>query len=77
MNIERFIARRIIKGSGNGNNFSRPVVKISVLGITLGLTVMILTVSIIKGFQKEIQNKLNISNLKIELLNQNIQIDNL
>lgn len=58
MNIERFIANRIIKGSGNSSQFSRPVVKISLLGITLGLTVMILTVSIIKGFQKEIQNKL-------------------
>ena len=58
MNIERFISKRIIKGNGSTNQFSRPIVRISVLGIALGLAVMILTVSIIIGFKNEIQNKL-------------------
>ncbi len=58
MNIERFISKRIIKGNGSANQFSRPIVRISVLGIALGLAVMILTVSIIIGFKNEIQNKL-------------------
>ena len=58
MNIERFIANRIIRGSDKRNQFSRPVVRTSVLGIALGLAVMILTVAVINGFQTEIQNKL-------------------
>ncbi len=57
MNTERFIARRIIKGNGNSNKFSRPIVRISVLGIALGLAVMILTLCIVVGFQNEIKKK--------------------
>ena len=58
MNTERFIAKRIIFGSGNSNQLSRPIVRISVLGIALGLAVMILAVAIVTGFQNEIKNKL-------------------
>ena len=58
MNTERFIARRIIFGSGNSNQLSRPIVRISVLGIALGLAVMILAIAIVTGFQNEIKNKL-------------------
>lgn len=58
MNTERFIAKRIIFGSGNANQLSRPIVRISVWGITLGLAVMILAIAIVTGFQSEIKNKL-------------------
>lgn len=58
MNTERFIAKRIIFGANYSNQLSRPIVRISVLGITLGLIVMILTVAIVTGFQMEIRNKL-------------------
>jgi len=58
LNTERFIAKRIIFGSGNANQLSRPIVRISVWGITLGLAVMILAIAIVTGFQSEIKNKL-------------------
>lgn len=58
MNTERFIAKRIIFGSGDKKQLSRPIVRISVLGIALGMAVMILSVSVVTGFQKEIRNKL-------------------
>ncbi|MCX6295521.1 MAG: ABC transporter permease [Bacteroidetes bacterium] len=58
MNIERFIAKRILLGSGASDQLSRPIVRISVLGITLGLAVMILSVAIVTGFQNEIKAKL-------------------
>lgn len=58
MNTERFIAKRIINGSGKSNSLSKPIVRISVLGISLGLAVMILTLAIVTGFQNEIRNKL-------------------
>jgi lipoprotein-releasing system permease protein len=62
MNTELFIAKRILKGSnaddreGTGR-FSRPIVRISGIGIALGLAVMILTVCIVNGFQREIREK--------------------
>ncbi len=58
MNIERFIAKRIISADKTTNRFSMPIVRISVMAIALGLAVMILTVAIITGFKDEIQNKL-------------------
>ncbi len=55
MNLEFFIAKRII--SKNRANFSRPIVRIAVLSIALGVAVMIVSVAIVTGFQKEIRNK--------------------
>jgi lipoprotein-releasing system permease protein len=58
LNTERFLAKRIISGTGSNNRLSRPIVRISIIGITLGLAVMILTVAIVKGFQQEVRDKL-------------------
>jgi len=52
---ELFIAKRII--AKNKANFSRPIVRIGVLSIALGVAVMIVSVAIVTGFQKEIRNK--------------------
>lgn len=58
LNTERFIAKRIIAGEGNNKGLSHPIVRIAVAGIALGLAVIILTVAVVTGFQKEIRNKL-------------------
>jgi lipoprotein-releasing system permease protein len=58
LDTERFLAKRIISGSGSGNQLSRPIVRISVIGIALGIAVIILTVAIVKGFQHEVRGKL-------------------
>ncbi len=55
LNTELFIARRIL--SKNKANFSRPVVRIAILSIGLGLTVMFIAVAILTGFQKEVREK--------------------
>ncbi len=52
--VEFFISKRIIT---NNKGFSKPIVNIAILGITLGLAVMILTLAIVTGFQKEIRDK--------------------
>jgi lipoprotein-releasing system permease protein len=52
--VEFFISGRIIK---NNKGFSKPIVNIAILGITIGLSIMILTVAIVTGFQKEIREK--------------------
>lgn len=56
MNTEQFIAHRIIKG-GTGN-FSAPVVRISIISVALGLAVMIVSVAITTGFQRQVRDKI-------------------
>lgn len=56
MNLERFIARRMIIG-GPGS-FSAPVIRIAILSVALGLAVMIVSVAIVTGFQKQIRDKI-------------------
>lgn len=57
MNTELFIAKRIIGTRGDKKSFSRSIVGIATFGIALGLAVMIVAVSIVTGFKKEISNK--------------------
>lgn len=57
MNTEFFIAKKIISGNKKQSGSSKPIVKLAILGIALGLIVMILTVAIVKGFQDEIRDK--------------------
>jgi lipoprotein-releasing system permease protein len=53
-----FIAKRIVRGNTSGaEGFSRPIVAIAVLGIVVGMAVMILTVGITRGFQREVRAK--------------------
>ncbi|KIO43003.1 ABC transporter permease [Sanguibacteroides justesenii] len=58
MNIEWFIARRLLKGDAE-KSVSVPIVKIAIGGIALGLCVMLLSVFIIIGFKHEITWKLS------------------
>ncbi len=57
MNLELFIAKRIFRGKDNANSLSKPIVNIAVAGIAIGVAVMILSVAIVTGFQREITNK--------------------
>ena len=58
MNTELFIAKRLYKGNKkNEKRVSSPAVSIAIAGIALGLVVMILSVSIVIGFKKEIRGK--------------------
>lgn len=57
MNTEYFIAKRIAKGGKKSNRFSKPIILFATTGIALGMIVMILSVSIVNGFQSEIKNK--------------------
>ena len=55
MNIEYFIAKKIsVKAE---RTFSKLIVRIAISGIMLSLSVMMLSVAIIKGFKTEIQDK--------------------
>ncbi len=45
--------------SKDKSNFSRPVIRLAILSIALGLSVMILSVSIVIGFQKAVRQKVS------------------
>ena len=57
MGFPHFIARRILGDRDRQDRLSRPIVLIAVLGIVIGMAVMIVTVSISTGFQREIRSK--------------------
>lgn len=58
LSFAHFIARRIVRGSSSGaKSFSRPIVAIAIGGIVVGMAVMILTVGITRGFQREVRAK--------------------
>ncbi len=55
MNTELFISRKTL--SKDSFNYSRPIIRIAILSIVLGISVMILSVAIVTGFQQEIRDK--------------------
>ena len=57
MNFELFISRHIIRKEKE--NLSRPAVRIGIISIALGLAVMIVAISILTGFQKQIREKVS------------------
>src|SRR5210317_1957713 len=69
MNTELFIARRIIGSKKGRKSFSRSIVGIAIFGIALGLAVMIVAISIVTGFKKEISDKVIGFGSHIQILN--------
>ncbi|HRF79359.1 MAG TPA: ABC transporter permease, partial [Flavobacteriales bacterium] len=57
VNVAHFIARRILVDKDRADRLSRPIVGIAVLGIVIGMAVMIITVGITTGFQREVRAK--------------------
>ncbi|MFV0505788.1 MAG: ABC transporter permease [Bacteroidales bacterium] len=57
MNLERFIARRIFRGANKSGKLSHRAVLISQLSIILGIVVMLLSVSVVLGYKKEVAEK--------------------
>jgi len=57
LNFEYFFAKKIIKGGSR--SFSKPIVKISILAIALGIAMMTLSMTIVEGFQSEIKRKIS------------------
>lgn len=55
MNLEIFIAKKIL--SRNKSNFSRPITRIAVASVAIGVAVMIISVAVVTGFQNEIRDK--------------------
>ena len=56
MNFELFFAKKII--NGGKDSFSKPIIRISIVAIALGIAMMTLSLSIVQGFQAEIEKKI-------------------
>lgn len=59
MKFEFFIANRLKTGVVDGNNkSSTPSLRVAVFGMTLAIAIMILSITIVCGFKREISNKI-------------------
>jgi lipoprotein-releasing system permease protein len=76
LSIEKFIADKITGSDKDKSNISKPIVKIGIIGIVLGVVVMLLTLSIVVGFKKEITNKITGLTMDIAISNVNINPSN-
>lgn len=57
MNTEFFIAKKIIQKDKSKGKVSKPIVAISLASISIGVAIMVITVSIVTGFQEKIREK--------------------
>ena len=58
MNFELFIAKRIYADKvEDGERFSRPAIRIAMLGVAIGVAVMILSLAVVLGFKHEVSSK--------------------
>lgn len=60
MNYELFIARKILNGTGSdeaNQSGTQAILKFSIFGVALGVALMVLSIAVVTGFQKEIQSK--------------------
>lgn len=57
MNLPLFIARRINGSEDQRREVSRPAIRIATIGVAIGLSVMIITVSVVFGFKHTIRDK--------------------
>ena len=57
MNTSLFIAKRLYNAKENNNNYTRPIIRIAILAITLSVMIMLLSVFILSGFKSEISKK--------------------
>ena len=58
MNLENFIAQRILKSREHKSSISSPIIKIAISAIAIGMIMMIVSVSTGIGLQEKIRNKL-------------------
>ncbi|QZT36549.1 ABC transporter permease [Halosquirtibacter xylanolyticus] len=69
MKYEYFLAKRLFFDKNQKHHFSRSIINFAVAGITIGIVVIILAVSITVGFKKEVKDKVVGFGSHIQLLN--------
>lgn len=58
MSFERFIAKRIYaEKTEDGERFSRPAIRIAMVGVAIGVAVMLVSLAVVLGFKHEVSEK--------------------
>ena len=58
MSFELFIAKRIFADkTRDGERFSRPAIRIALLGVAIGVVVMLVSLAVVLGFKREVSEK--------------------
>ena len=71
MNFELFIAKRIYADkSEDGERFSRPAIRIAMLGVAIGVAVMLVSLAVVLGFKHEVSSKVIGFGSHIQVLSQ-------
>lgn len=71
MRFELYIARKLrLDTGGNRNKRSAPIINIAIAGIVLAIVIMILSLTIVGGFKREIVNKIYSLDSHIKISNQ-------
>jgi lipoprotein-releasing system permease protein len=69
LNLEYFIAKRLITAKDNKSSISAPIVKIAISAIAIGMIMMIVSVATGIGLQKKIRDKVSAFNGQIIISN--------
>lgn len=69
MNLELFIAKRLITGKEDKVTISAPIIKIAIAAIAIGLVVMLIAVATGVGLQTKIREKISAFNGHIQISN--------
>lgn len=69
LNLEYFIAKRLITAKNNNSSISAPIVKIAISAIAIGMIMMIVSVATGIGLQQKIREKISAFNGHITIVN--------
>ena len=73
MNVEYFISKRIVSAKENKNVFSRPIIRITIFAVALSIAVMLISFSILNGFQNQISEKVVSFASHIQIFKDNLE----
>ena len=75
MNVAWYMARRLYSHGGDVKRVSRPAIRIATVGVSLGVAVMVISVCIVLGFKREVQQKVMGMGGHVQVLNYDHQVD--
>lgn len=75
MNLALYMAKRLYSHGGDVKRVSRPAIRIATIGVMLGVAVMIISVCVVLGFKREVQQKVMGMAGQIQVLNYEYQLD--
>jgi len=71
LNLEYFIAKRLIAAKDHKSSISAPIIKIAIIAIALGIVMMIISVATGIGLQQKIRQKVSAFNGHISIISYN------